>query len=241
MNHLIKNANMGSGVRTVPREKTDASSIHFFDDVDSIQTKDLVMDTAAESEKPNLEIEIEQIKQDAYNIGLEEGRKAASKEINEKINELDEFYAAENESLQSEYKTKLTGLESLLVECSEFQDKIFRGSQEELLAVLLRCLYKLAGHKDIYRQIVAATLTREIDALKEESKLLVKLPSSSSEDMDFVSDLDCVKSDICKVIYDASLEPGECLVEAGYSIKEDGIIRQLDQVRDELINVLRGN
>ena len=172
----------------------------------------------------------------AYEKGIEKAREAGKKELNDKIVELEEFYKEEQEKVEKQLASSVDTLKNVIESIEKEKAVLVDSVESNVILLVLQCLYKLAGENDVYKKVVENTVAREVKQHFDQPFIKVQLPNKDKEALAFI---ETVNPETCRVTFDSNLGSGECLIEAGHSVTESGMLSQLEQLKEQLIRTLR--
>lgn len=176
--------------------------------------------------------DIEHQRQRAIEAGYAEGLRKAQEELNSQKETLQKQYDVLKEDMKEGVKIQ----EEILLEITQklqiHHKELARIFESSLLQLTLECIYKLSGERDIFKKIIEESINRYLEQEKLDDKIYIRLPEIMEPELSFLKDQ---LEGQCTIMFEPSLDAGQCLVTSGYSTHDIGPSTQLEQIREKLI------
>lgn len=172
---------------------------------------------------------------EAADRGYAEGLQRAQKEINKKVSELENKQQLLEEETQSALKSSKTQFTAAIEAINAHGVELEKLFESRLVSLTLECLYKLAGRKEIYKEVVEEAIKRHLTQAPLDGNLYVRLPQSHAVHFESLA---TALEGRCVFIFDSKLKPGDCFIENGFTTEDSSLTTLLNQIKDSLSTTL---
>lgn len=176
--------------------------------------------------------DIELQRRKAMEAGYAEGLRKAQEELNQQKAELQKQYDLLKEDMNEGVKIQEEILLEITQKLQMYHKELAREFESSLLQLTIECLYKLSGERDIFKKIIEESITRYLEQNKLEDKIYIRLPEIMEPELRFLKNQ---LEGQCIIMFEPSLDAGQCLVTSGYSTHDIGPSTQLEQIREKFI------
>jgi flagellar biosynthesis/type III secretory pathway protein FliH len=178
---------------------------------------------------------LERLQEEAKRKGYAEGLEQAQAALAKKTSELEKSF----QKLEADCRERTKAAEATLTKATEevmsHMTELQQAFESQLVVLTLECLYKLAGRKEFYKEIVDERIKRRLIATPFDTSVYVRLPKDLSADFESLA---IALEGTCRVVFDPDLKPGDCIIESGLITENVNIVVLVDQVREGLLQVL---
>lgn len=226
MNRILKKSSQISTTRTLRRMRVDEDLVPMpGDNSQKVVDKNILLSQFGD--------EITALKKQAFDQAYADAKEQIQQELAQQYEQLAEELKEKFDKKNREADVLINRLSSLIQAAVDRRKNLVASQEAMAVYLALQVVYKLLESKEVYQAAIVKLIKDQLAEFVVKDAIRVRI---SPKDTEIEHLLPSEVSAHLKLITDPALPPGACEIEDGFSLIDVGVVTQLDQVREALVN-----